>query len=140
MEVRELENLVYWRIFEVILFFALVFIISLIVLIIQLIIKKKRKSVTITVMVYSSIILVMLILYYIQHIHTLQYNDWEIIGSNINYIEKKYGPFDHEDVSLDYCEIYYLYNNEFGDKVYYIMGYDDSGTVTYVNVREYPWF
>lgn len=140
MEVRELENFVYDRIFIVTLLFVLVIVISLIVLIIQLILKKKRKSVTITVMVYSSIIFVMLILYYIQHIHTLQYNDWEIKGSNINDIEKKYGPFDHEDVSLDYCEIYYLYNNVFGDKVYYIMGYDDTGTVTYVNVREYPWF
>lgn len=137
MEVRELENLVYWRIFEVILFFALVFIISLIVLIIQLILKKKRKSVTITVMVYSSIILVMLILYYIQHIHTLQYNDWKIIGSNINDIEKKYGSFDFE---RSFYVGYYIYDDRFGDEVHYLMEYNDRGIVTHVYIEDYHWW
>ena len=140
MDVREFEILVDNLVFIFILLFALIIVISFIALIIQLILKKRRKLVSIGVMVFSNIVLVMLLLFEIQHWHTLQYNDWKIIGSNINDIEKKYGPFDHEDVSLDYCEIYYLYNNEFGDKVYYIMGYDDSGTVTSVTVREYPWF
>ena len=137
MEVRELENFVYDRIFIVTLLFVLVIVISLIVLIIQLIIKKKRKSVTITVMVYSSIILVMLILYYIQHIHTIQYNDWKIIGSNIYYIEKEYGAFDYEIPDL--IAGYYIYDDRFGDEVYYLMEYNDIGVVTHVFISDYNW-
>ena len=74
------------------------------------------------------IILILIIIFAISHKTYFKYNDWWIIGKNINDIQKKYGKFDKE---YGKTACYYLYTNDgpvMSDHLpyYYCMDYDEN--------------
>lgn len=119
-----------------------VLIVGMIVCIISLVkrfIKKQQKRAVIISMIINSILFLAIALYAASHATYYKYNDWSMMQSNINMVEKKYGDFDLGKVEDNKKGrvAYYIYTDNgpiMPDhlKHYYYMEYDEWGVIYHV--------
>lgn len=105
--------------------------------------RNKRKRQT-TVLAVSLIVFGILVLFWASHSTFFKYNDWWIVGNNIENVRARYGNFDRESSGNNGGTVgYYIgEDNNWLDPtyadLYYWIEYDAEGTVDEVYVRTLP--
>ncbi len=104
--------------------------------IIQLFRKKKSKKMYAISALTSFLVIVCFGIFLESHQTTFKYNDWEMLNSNINDIQNKYGEFDIGEIQEGKSGRvgYYIYTDDgpiMPDylKHYYYIRYDENGIV-----------
>lgn len=108
------------------LFLLGVVFVSVIVLIVSLV-RKKKKLVSSIIVVFFATLFILYLLFLTSHSTYYKYNDWYIMGNNIDKIEKKYGEFDY-NIEYDNGEGLAGYDIDYSLFDYY-MKYDSKGIV-----------
>lgn len=112
------------------------------VFLVKIIIAVRNKKVTKKVVISfisSIVLLTVTIIFYCSHSTYYKYNDWLILGSNIEKVQKRYGEFDLKNSKTGY----YIYTDN-GPIMpnylehYYYIEYDEDGIVYNVYVAPRP--
>lgn len=91
----------------------------------------KKLIVTISIII---VVIIAMGVFYFSHSTYWKYNDWWIVGNDIDSVEKKYGEF---DINLEYRKAYYIGKDNSiimpsNLEKYYWIEIDDNGIVTKV--------
>ena len=91
----------------------------------------KKLIVTISIII---VVIIAMGLFFFSHSTYWKYNDWWIVGNDIDSVKKKYGEF---DINLEYRKAYYIGKDNSiimpsNLEKYYWIEIDDNGIVTKV--------